>query len=117
MKTSQATKNHVKPVPRRSRRTPPDGTETTPRKPLSREEYMVQFRAEEKSFLAQRKHLMKKHPEALYVAIWHGTPVVFGQTFIDVAVQYHASFGDDPVYIGKLSDEPDVEYMSGLIPE
>jgi hypothetical protein len=116
MKTSQAMKVKEKPARRRSLKAQADGERPTPHKWLSVEEHNAQFEAEEKSFLAQRKRLMKEHPEALYVALRHGAPVVFGQTSGDVAAEFWVSFGEQPVYIGKLSDEPNEEVIHGVIP-
>jgi len=115
MKTTQATSIEARPARRRCRQAQPESGKPTPRKRLSREAYLVQFRTQQRSFYAQRKRLMEEHPESLYVAICHGKPVVFGQTSIDVAVDFYEKFGDQPVYVGKLADQQDEEVIGGVV--
>lgn len=70
------------------------------------------FQANKGWFRAHRDALLSEHPEGGYVAVWRKHPVLFGETRGEVADEFYAMFGAEPVYIGKLSGEADIEELS-----
>ncbi len=78
---------------------------------LSPEEKMAlelrAFEANEAWFQRHKQQLMAEHPGQKYVAVRREAPVLFGESSISVAKRFYASFGDEPVYIGRLREEED----------
>lgn len=78
----------------------------------SLQEYRSIFEANKSWFHAHRARLLEEHPDPKYVAISEQKPVVFGDLPGDVADAFYSAFRAQPVYVGKLSSEPEVEVLS-----
>jgi hypothetical protein len=70
-----------------------------------RRQYMAKFEAERLWFEVRRERIMHEHPDAKYVAIYRGMPVIVGGSDSEVAKAFLEAFGPQPVYIGSLSTE------------
>ncbi len=69
------------------------------------------FEANGIRFDLRKTELRKRYPEGTYVAMWRGVPVVVGDNSGEVADEFYEQYGQQVVYVGKLSDEPDVAEM------
>jgi hypothetical protein len=84
---------------------PPDASQ-------SREQRMARLQANMHWFEAHRESLAGQFPGASYVAVWREEPVIVGDSLLEVAEEFYGTFGHEPVYIGRISGEPDVETFS-----
>ena len=85
--------------------------EVAPVDTSSREQRIAAVEANKRWFEAARERLAKEYPASKYVAVWRGMPVLTGNDWFELGLEFCRHFGHQPVYIGNLSGQEDKAYV------